>query len=159
MYLIFILVQHLFYYRAFWEIVLFKIKISRSISFRISNSENLFKVVKKNGVRDPPPKKIISKNYFFSISILSWVDSRRSACAMGKWAPPLANAILPTQLQSKSILGTLITSPSLSAKTSIQQEEEHSYWPELYKPITISETRCTRWKILMFGLSLAILLS
>ena len=24
---------------------------------------------KKNGVRDPPPKKIISKHYFFSISI------------------------------------------------------------------------------------------
>ena len=30
---------------------------------------------------------------FFNSNCNSWVDSRRSACAMGKVAPPLANAI------------------------------------------------------------------
>ena len=59
------------------------------------------------GEGNPPPQKKITrpkKNYFKKLFFLkfnfvnpnrnSWVDSRRSACAMGKWAPPLANAIL-----------------------------------------------------------------
>ena len=53
---------------------------------------------KKNGVRDPPQKKLFQKIIFLKFNFVnpnrnSLVDSRRSACANGKWAPPLANAI------------------------------------------------------------------
>ena len=41
----------------------------------------------------PPPLQKIPKPNLFS-NRNSWVNSRRSACAMGKWAPPLANVIL-----------------------------------------------------------------
>ena len=55
----------------------------------------------------PPPKNPRAKFFFFFFFLFflkfnfvnpnrnSWVDSSRSACAIGKWAPPLANAILP----------------------------------------------------------------
>ena len=81
----------------------------------------------------PPQKKIISKNYFFSISISNpnrnfWVDSRRSACAMGKWAPPLANAIfhINTTYMRRKISGQTLLKASLKLRFSIFRKLNYS---------------------------------
>ena len=61
--------------------------------------------------KSPPKKwfqKIIFSQFQFRLKTISLVDSRRSACAMGKWAPPLANAIFTETFDSSLLPVRLI---------------------------------------------------